>query len=89
MMEVEVEEDWTSTVTSTPIISPTTGFCSSSELENSAPMFLPPRIRKESERKEREQTKKYKHVSRARTRTNTGMMTCFTCSRYMAPVCWC
>jgi hypothetical protein len=27
IMEVLVEDDWTSTVTSTPIITPTTGFC--------------------------------------------------------------
>merc|ERR1719430_1040600 len=58
MMEVDVEEDCTRTVTSTPIISPTTGFFSKSELLKRAPMFLPPRIRKESERKEREQMKK-------------------------------
>ena len=57
-MEVEVEEDCTSTVTNTPIIKPTMGFFRRSESENKAPMFLPPRIRKESERNEREQMKK-------------------------------
>jgi hypothetical protein len=31
MMVVEVEEDWTSTVTSTPIITPTTGLFSKVE----------------------------------------------------------
>ena len=36
MMEVEVEEDWTSTVTRTPIITPTIGFPSRSELEKKA-----------------------------------------------------
>ena len=64
MMEVEVEEDWTSTVTNTPIINPTIGFFRRSESENRAPMFFPPRIRKESERKEREQMKKKRQVRR-------------------------
>ena len=36
MMEVEVEEDWTSTVTSTPIITPTTGLFSNSESAKNA-----------------------------------------------------
>ena len=36
MMEVEVEEDWTSTVASTPIITPTIGFRSSSLSEKKA-----------------------------------------------------
>ena len=36
MMEVEVEEDCTSTVTRTPIITPTIGFPSRSELEKKA-----------------------------------------------------
>jgi hypothetical protein len=64
MMEVDVEEDWTRTVTSTPIIKPTIGFFRSSESENKEPMFLPPRIRKESERKEREQMKKKRQARR-------------------------
>ena len=64
MMEVEVEEDWTSTVTNTPIINPTIGFFRRSESENRAPMFFPPRIRKESERKDREQMKKNRQVRR-------------------------
>ena len=58
MMEVEVEEDWTKTVTKTPIIKPTTGLVRSSELEKRDPRFFPPRILNESERKEREQMKK-------------------------------
>jgi len=62
MIEVEVEEDWTRTVTRTPIMRPTTGFWRRSELENRAPMLRPPRILKESERKEREHTKKYRQV---------------------------
>merc|ERR1719225_1841779 len=77
IMEVEVEEDWTNTVTNTPIIKPTTGFFSRSELEKRAPMFFPPRILNESERKEREQMKKYKHRSRESTLITTGMKTCF------------
>ena len=76
MMEVEVEEDWTNTVTNTPIINPTTGFVRSSELEKREPRFFPPRILKESERKEREQMKKYKHRRRDATRMTTGMKTC-------------
>jgi len=64
MIEVEVEEDWTNTVTSTPIINPTTGFLRRSELEKRTPMFFPPRIRNESERKEREQMKKYRQARR-------------------------
>ena len=58
MMEVEVEEDWTNTVTSTPIINPTTGLVSSSEFEKREPRFFPPRILKESDRNESEQMKK-------------------------------
>merc|ERR1712165_424579 len=53
MMEVEVEEDCTRTVTRTPIINPTTGFFKRSEFEKRAPMFFPPSMRKESERQER------------------------------------
>jgi len=60
MIDVEVDEDWTATVTNTPIITPTTGFFSISEFENRVPMFLPPRILKLSERNEREQMKKYR-----------------------------
>ena len=62
IMEVDVDEDCTRTVTRTPIINPTIGFFSSSESEKRAPMFLPPRIRKESDRKEREQMKKKRHA---------------------------
>merc|ERR1711892_839450 len=51
MIEVDVEEDWTRTVTRTPIITPTIGFLSSSELVKRAPIFLPPMIRKLSERR--------------------------------------
>ena len=36
MMVVEVELDWTKTVTSTPIITPTTGLFNSSELAKNA-----------------------------------------------------
>ena len=81
MMLVEVELDWTSTVTSTPIIRPTMGFWSSSELEKRLPMLRPPRIRKLSLRNEREHTNKYRHVNRVRILKNTGTITCFTFSR--------
>ena len=39
MMLVEVELDWTSTVTRTPIIRPTMGFWSRSELEKRLPIL--------------------------------------------------
>ena len=41
IIDVEIEEDWTRTVTSTPIITPTTGFFNISELENKAPIVFP------------------------------------------------
>ena len=41
------------------------------------PRLLPPTILNESERKEREQMKKYKHRSRESTLITTGMKTCF------------
>jgi len=58
MMVVDVELDWTNTVTSTPIITPTTGLFKSSELPKKATMFLPPRSLNESDRKDKEQMKK-------------------------------
>merc|ERR1719483_544393 len=45
-------------------MTPTTGFFKRSESENRAPIFLPPRILNESERKEREHMKKYRQVRR-------------------------
>merc|ERR1712107_288247 len=54
MMAVEVELDWTRTVTSTPIIKPTMGFLRRSELEKSEPMFFPPSILKLSLSEERD-----------------------------------
>ena len=73
---MDEEVDWTNTVTNTPIINPTTGLARSWESEKRDPRFLPPRILNESDRKEREQMKKYKHRRRDATRMTTGMKTC-------------
>ncbi len=40
-MLVEVDDDWTSTVTSTPIMSPATGLLSTSLLANTLPAAFP------------------------------------------------
>ena len=57
-MEVDVDEDCTSTVTSTPTSMPATLLLKTSELRKISPARLPPRRRKPFARKESEQMKK-------------------------------
>ena len=56
MIEVEVDELWTATVTKIPIMIPTMGLLRISELEKSLERLRPPRILKEVLRKVKEQT---------------------------------
>lgn len=63
-IEVDVDELWTSTVASTPIMSPTTGFLSSSLSLNTLPACLPPRSLNEVLRRSREQTKAHSRKRR-------------------------
>jgi hypothetical protein len=58
IMEVEVEEDCTRTVTRTPTMSPATGLLKTALLRKTSPACLPARRRKPSARKEREQMKR-------------------------------
>ncbi len=62
MMEVVVEELWTTTVASTPSMTPTMGFCSRSDLEKMWPVSLPPTNRNDVARKSNEQMKKYRQT---------------------------
>ena len=56
-MEVEVEDDWTRTVTSTPMSMPAIGLLKSSELPKISPACRPATRRKPLARKESEQMK--------------------------------
>ena len=55
----------TSTVPSTPSMSPTMGFCSSSDCENTLPVFLPERSLNDVDKKSREQMNRYRHARAA------------------------
>merc|ERR1712110_1381506 len=63
MTEVQVEELCTSTVNSTPIITPTIGFFRASP-ENIVPAFFPASNRKASVKKVKEQMKRYRSSRR-------------------------
>lgn len=63
-MEVDVEELWTSTVASTPIMSPTTGFLSRSLSLKTLPACLPPSSLKEVLRRSKEHTNSHSSPSR-------------------------
>ena len=60
MIDVDVDDDWTRTVTRIPIMTPTIGFERSSEEEKNEERFLPPRIRKEVLKNVSETTKRYR-----------------------------
>lgn len=60
IIEVEVAEDWTATVTKIPIIIPTIGLLSSSEDWNNLDKFRPPKMRNDVLKNVKEQINKYK-----------------------------
>jgi hypothetical protein len=62
MIDVEVEEDWTNTVTRMPIMTPTTGLERSSEFEKKEERLRPPRMRKDVLRKVKETMKRYRET---------------------------
>lgn len=66
-IDVDVDDDWTRTVTRTPIMSPTTGFCRSCESETNLPAALPPSKRKDELRNVSEQMNRYSRPVRATT----------------------
>uniref|UniRef100_A0A0K2TIV1 Uncharacterized protein n=1 Tax=Lepeophtheirus salmonis TaxID=72036 RepID=A0A0K2TIV1_LEPSM len=59
IIDVDVAEDCTRTVTRIPIITPTMGFDKSVDEEKSLDKFFPPRIRKDTLRNVKEQIKRY------------------------------
>src|ERR1700733_13568196 len=64
-MDVEVDDDCTSTVTRTPITSPTTGFLSRSLSDMIRPAARPPTKRNAELKKSSEQMKRYKRTRSA------------------------
>lgn len=63
-IEVDVDELWTSTVTRTPIIKPTTGFCNNSLSWKKRPTAREPNKRNAVDNKSKEHMKKYNKLMR-------------------------